>query len=294
MTETTRTWFRRAGTALAVLGVAWVAMRFQDYGAALAPASIAGAVWLCAAGLALVYAAADVLLALAWRALLQVQGTAAGRAWSIQTHGVSQLAKYLPGNVVHFVSRQLLGTSAGVPQAVLTRSSLYELAGLASAGLLLGLLALPLLAGGRFAWFTPAVGAALVLGALAAVRMAAGALPARVLASHLLFLLTASLIFTVLLDLIAPDTEAALSPPTVWGAYAAAWLAGFVTPGAPAGLGVREAILVMLLDGHAAERDLLPAVVLSRAVSVTGDTIYFGAAAWSSRRKRGERLSAGP
>ncbi len=285
MTEPTRTWFRRAGTALAVLGIVWVAMRFRRYGAALAPADVPGLVWACAAGLAFVYAAADVLLALAWRTLLQGQGTEAGLVWSIRTHGMSQLSKYLPGNVMHLASRQLLGASAGVPHAVLARSSLLELASLASAGLLLGLLALPLVEAGRFPRITPAAGAAAVVLALAAARTFAGARTARVLGCHLLFLLIASLSFTTLLVLLAPGSGGSLSWPAACGAYAAAWLAGFVTPGAPAGLGVREAVLVILLGGHAAEPDLLAAVVLGRAVTALGDTIFFGVA-WALRGAR--------
>lgn len=284
MNAAARTWSRRAGTALAVLGAAWVAMRFRRYGDALAPADLPGVVWACAAGLALVYAGADLVLALVWRALLRGLGTPAGLAWSIRTHGVSQLSKYLPGNVMHLASRQFLGASAGVPHAVLARSALLEIAGLASAGLLLGLLALPLLDGGRFHWLTPAAGAAIVLAALGAVRLAAGALAAQVLGGHLLFLLTASAVFAALLLLLAPGAARTLPWPAVCGAYAAAWLAGFVTPGAPAGLGVREAVLVLLLDGHAAEADLLPAVVLGRTVTALGDTIFFGAAAWIGRR----------
>ena len=289
MTPAARTWSRRAGTALAVLSIAYVAMRFRRYGDELVPADIPGVVWACTAGLALVYSAANVLLALAWRTLLHVQGTHAGVGWSIRTHGMSQLAKYLPGNVIHFVSRQLLGASAGVPQAVLTRSSLYELASLASAGLLLSLWALPLIDGSLFRWATPAAGAAIILLALAAVRATAGASIARVLASHLLFLFTASLVFATLLVLLAPGTDRTLAWPAACGAYTAAWLAGFVTPGAPAGLGVRELVLVFLLDDHAAEPDLLPAVVLSRVVTVLGDTFFFGAAAWAGRRAGPDR-----
>ena len=284
MNAATRTWSRRAGTALAVLGIAWVAMRFRRYGDALGPADVPAVVWACTAGLAVVYAGADVLLALAWRTLLQGQGTPAGLVWCLRTYGVSQLSKYLPGNVMHLASRQLLGASAGVPHAVLARSSLYELAGLASAGLLLSLLALPLVDGGRFSGVAPAAGAAIILLALAAVRTAAGPLTARVLGCHLLFLLTSSLAFTALLALLAPEAGRTLPWAAACGAYAAAWLAGFVTPGAPAGLGVREAFLVLLLGGHAAEPDLLPAVVLSRVVTALGDTLFFGVAAWMGRR----------
>ena len=286
MTPTARTWSRRAGTALAAVGIAWVAARLLRYRGELAPADIPGVVWACALGLAPAYAAANVLLALAWRALLHGQGTPADRVWSIRTYGVSQLSKYLPGNVMHLASRQLLGASAGVPHAVLARSSLLELAGLASAGLLLSLPALPLIDGGRFRWVTPEAGAAIVLLTLGAVRMTAGALTARILGRHLLFLLTASLIFTVLLVLLTPVADRTLPWTAACGAYAAAWLAGFVTPGAPAGLGVREAVLVLLLEDHAAEQHLLPAVVLSRVVSALGDTIFFGAAAWAGWRER--------
>ncbi|MCY4507405.1 MAG: hypothetical protein OXG35_10670 [Acidobacteria bacterium] len=285
MTATARTWSRRAGTALAVLGIAWVAMRFRRYGDALGPAAVPGVVWACAAGLAIVYAGADALLALAWRALLHTQGTPAGRAWSLQTYGVSQLSKYVPGNVMHLASRQLLGASAGVPHATLAGSSLYELVGLASAGLLLSLLALPLIDGSRFRWVTPAAGATIVLLALALVRMASGPLTARVLGYHLLFLLTASLTFATPLALLSPDAARTLPWAAACGAYAAAWLAGFLPPGAPAGLGVREAVLVLLLGGHAAEQDLLPAVVLSRVVTALGDTLFFGAAVWMGRRE---------
>ncbi len=204
---------------------------------------------------------------------------------------MSQISKYLPGNVMHLASRQLLGASAGVPHAVLARSSLLELAGLASAGLLLSLPALPLIDGGRFRWVTPAAGAAIVLLTLGAVRMTAGALTARILGRHLLFLLTASLIFTVLLVLLTPVADRTLPWTAACGTYAAAWLAGFVTPGAPAGLGVREAVLVLLLENHAAEQHLLPAVVLSRVVSALGDTIFFGAAAWAGWRERVGRPS---
>lgn len=276
-----RIWSRRAGTALAAIAAAYVAVRFLRGEGDAAPPGIPAVLWLCAAGLSVPYAGAHALLALAWRTLLEMQGAHADRTWCLRTYGVSQIAKYLPGNVGHFVSRQLLGASAGVPQAVLARSSLYEVAGLAAAGLLLGLPALPLIDDRLFRWAAPPAAAAIVLAVLAAVRLKAGARPAQVLAAHLLFLLAASFVFTTLFALTAPDPG--LSWPTVCGAYAAAWLAGFVTPGAPAGLGVRELVLVFLLDGRASEQDLLPAVVLSRAVTMLGDAVFFGAAAWTGR-----------
>lgn len=278
-----RIWASRAGTALAALAVAHMTLRFLRRDDVLAPADMPAVVWLCTAGLSLAYAAANTLPALAWRTLLEMQGTHANRAWSLRTYGLSQLARYLPGNVLHFVSRQLLGASAGVPQAVLARAALYELASLAAAGLLLSLPALSLV-GGISARAAAPVGAAAILAVLAAVRTKAGPRPARVLAAHLVFLLAASLVFTTLLALVAPGADRDLRWTTACGAYAAAWLAGFLAPGAPAGLGVREFTLVFLLDGRTSEPDLLAAVVLSRAVTLLGDTVFFGAAARAGRR----------
>lgn len=279
-----RLWSRRAGTALAALAAAYVAVRFLRGEGDAAPPGIPAVLWLCAAGLSVPYAGAHALLALAWRTLLEMQGTSAAAAWSMRTYGLSQLAKYLPGNVAHLASRQLLGASAGVPHAVLARSALYELAGLAAAGVLLSLPALPLIDGRLVRWAAPPAAAAVVLAALVAVRLKAGVRPARVLALHVIFLLTASLVFTSLLVLTVPDADRRLSWSAVGGAYTAAWLVGFVTPGAPAGLGVRELVLVFLLDGRAAEQDLLTAVVLSRAVTLLGDTLFFAAAACTGRR----------
>jgi uncharacterized membrane protein YbhN (UPF0104 family) len=58
-------------------------------------------------------------------------------------------------------------------------------------------------------------------------------------------------------------------------AYVVAWLIGLVTPGAPAGVGVRELILVFLLQGLVGESELLLTVVLGRVVTVTGDFLFF-------------------
>jgi uncharacterized membrane protein YbhN (UPF0104 family) len=71
--------------------------------------------------------------------------------------------------------------------------------------------------------------------------------------------------------------------PALWtiasGAYVVAWLAGLVTPGAPAGVGVREMVLIFLLGHAIPETELLPAVVVSRLVTVAGDVLFFAAAA---------------
>jgi len=50
-----------------------------------------------------------------------------------------------------------------------------------------------------------------------------------------------------------------------------------LTPGAPAGLGVREAILLVLLSDHVGDAKILLAAIVGRAITVLGDLLFYGA-----------------
>ena len=285
MNDAARKWSGRIGLALAACSVAFVAARFLQYREDLAVAHVPRVVWLAVPAFAALYAASSVLLASAWRDLLAALGHPARLRWCIGTYGLSQLAKYIPGNVFQFAGRQLIGASGGLPHGVLARSALHELFGLAAAGALISLWALPLVAGGPSWLSTPLVGAAPVVLALVTVHLVAGARLARVLGAHMLFLLAAAIVFFWLLGLLAPHPDQAAAWLPIWGAYTAAWLAGFATPGAPAGLGVRELALLFLLSGRVQEETLLVAVALARLITVLGDLLFFGAAAWAARTR---------
>jgi len=58
------------------------------------------------------------------------------------------------------------------------------------------------------------------------------------------------------------------------GLYLLAWLAGFITPGAPSGLGIREVVMVMFLEDFVSITVLTTAMVMHRVLTVLGD---FGA-----------------
>lgn len=64
----------------------------------------------------------------------------------------------------------------------------------------------------------------------------------------------------------------------VAGAVALSWLAGFILPGASAGLGVREATLFLLLSGSMGDATSLALAVLLRVATTLGDGVFFLAA----------------
>ena len=71
--------------------------------------------------------------------------------------------------------------------------------------------------------------------------------------------------------------------PMVIGLFLLAWLAGFLTPGAPSGLGVREIVMLMFMggilgDGTLNEGILLSAMFVHRIVAAAGDIAAYGVA----------------
>ncbi|MCL2188341.1 MAG: hypothetical protein FWC16_04675 [Defluviitaleaceae bacterium] len=77
---------------------------------------------------------------------------------------------------------------------------------------------------------------------------------------------------------------------TVMGLYMLSWVAGFLTPGAPSGLGVREVVMLMFMGGALNEGILISAMVMHRMLTVIGDLSAYGIAlAYAGAKKRLEQ-----
>jgi hypothetical protein len=59
------------------------------------------------------------------------------------------------------------------------------------------------------------------------------------------------------------------------GAFAGSWILGFVAPGAPAGLGIREAILSAWLSGSLPPAQIVLLVIALRIATTLGDLFNF-------------------
>ncbi|WP_196798344.1 hypothetical protein [Burkholderia territorii] len=274
-----RRWVHLVGSALGALGTIFVGMKLVEYSHQLSLESFSATMWSAVVLLSVCYGACGVLLALAWRHLLAHHGVKAPVTWTIRTYGVSQLAKYTPGNIFHLAGRQAISVAAGLPAWPVAKSIGSELAVIASTALSFALLAAPL------KW--PAVGTLVAAAAFAGLLVitawtigtAWSRQVARAVSLHAGFLLAAGLIFCALLAIASAHTTIDALREGFWlpvcGAYVVAWLAGLVTPGAPAGIGVREAVLYWLMHGIVGQADLITAIVLGRMVTVTGDLIFF-------------------
>lgn len=265
-----------AGTALAVAGVVFVIFRLNDYSEQLDFSHFNFFFWLIIAGLAIIYGSANIMLALAWWNILLHYGSKVQRRWAIRIYGLSQLAKYVPGNIIHLASRQAMGLAHGVSGWVLVKASVWELGLVSIAGALFFLLVLPQF----LSVFTTMSASVCFIGVLLAFVFGLSKFISHAIAKtfvwYALFFMLSCMIFIGLLMLLTDGSMSSIGQVLVIsGAFVVAWTVGLVTPGSPAGVGVRELVLLVLLKGLVNEVDLLLAVLLSRVITVCGDILFF-------------------
>lgn len=223
-------------------------------------------------GAPLLFAAADRALARAWTAIVDPDHHYPARDMArIYARGV--LMKYLPGSVFQYVSRQVEGARTGIEHKTLVKSAFSEVglhlvSSMTVAALCLAAARSPLLAG---------TAAVVVTGASLAAR--------RPLLTALAFQILAFGAFAAAAALIG---AAVLPAGTSLAHFAAlfllSWLAGFVVPVAPGGIGVREAALLALAGPGLPAAGLMAATLALRASSIAGDLGY-GLVTLGSRRK---------
>ncbi|MDW6091567.1 hypothetical protein SBX64_03220 [Vibrio rhizosphaerae] len=265
------------GATLAVIGIIFISIRLYSYWSELDFYRITLLDWLLIVALAIIYCIINVFLAFSWWHILCHLRGGGNRILSVKIYGMSQLAKYVPGNIFHLAGRQVLGMASGIKASTLAKSTVLELIFIAGAGAIFGFLVLPILflnfseVDGIFIFFT------LFILVLIALWQSQGKHLVYSFCYHVSFLTVSGAVFFALLSM-NDMNEQSISfhqAPIIIGAYVISWLGGLVTPGSPAGVGVRELILLFLLKNYIIETDLLMAIILARLVTVIGDLFFF-------------------
>jgi glycosyltransferase 2 family protein len=275
-----------AGSALALAGLFYIGHRLFELAPERLPLSprLLGGLLLAT----VVYAAAQLLLAQAWQRILSELGIRPSRAWVLVSYSDYQAAKYIPGNIANIIGRQVHGHRQGYPAGVIGWSTALELGGMVFCGAVFWLVMLlmrghgspvPALAAG-VACFG---GACLVLAWLKVPRVCTA------LALQMTFLLVsgglfAGLVWQVTGGLSIPGF---VSLVMLVSTFNAAWLMGMVTPGAPAGVGVRDGLLLAWASSVVPSEPLLIAILLSRMSTVLGDLLFWIAVRISKMKKLG-------
>lgn len=263
------------GGTLGLIGVIFVIMKLGSYAHEINLTRFNMEDGFLILFLSLLYGASNILLAQAWWYLLSFLGNKTTQTWAIKTYGISQLAKYVPGNIFHLAGRQAMGMAAGFKAGVLVKSTLWELGLLTVAGTLFSLLAVPLILPDVSKSTAIMAFIVLVIGCVRVMKRLLSSAVGSALLRQITFLAISGVIFIVATLIVTPKIIPSAIFIPLCGAYVVAWLAGLVTPGAPAGAGVREMVLLFLLDGLITPVDLLLVVVLGRIITILGDLFFF-------------------
>ncbi|WP_285731491.1 lysylphosphatidylglycerol synthase transmembrane domain-containing protein [Nocardiopsis sp. ATB16-24] len=236
---------------------------------------------------------------LAWRALLAGAGSPLPRRVAARVMFVGQLGKYLPGSVWAFVAQVELARDRSVPRSRGAAATLLAVAVTVAVGLTVAAVTLPLSsAEAARRWWWALASAPLLLAALhprvvgwgvrtaarpfARFREVAEAGPLKVsgraMAASVGWTLVAwiplGLHVWVLAWAVGADGPRSLGPAV--GAYALAWTLGLLVVFAPAGLGVREVVLVVALSPVLDAGAALVVAMLSRLVMTVADVGWAG------------------
>ena len=245
------------------------------------------------------------LLALAWRALLAGLGARRSLRETFGIVGITQFAKYVPGNVAQYIGRVGMSLTRGIPARPLAVSLILETLLVIAAAIAMCVGAGALSEVGRD--LLRAHGLQLGLIALLVIAAVAGLYALRRIAPWLLHRLAPK--YAPVLDdtLVPPRAVLARAfvmycityvgtgiglillarfllpsaPHDYWlliAVFALAWVVGFVTPGAPGGFGVREGLMLLMLAPVYTTAAASVLVIALRIATTLGDALTLGAA----------------
>jgi uncharacterized membrane protein YbhN (UPF0104 family) len=300
-------WLRWGLFALAVIVIAWAVVK--QWGTV--SASIADVGWgriAIATGLALLALAFNTL---SWRTVMASVGLDAPLREASGVFLVSQAGKYVPGAVWPVVAQAQFAREHGVTRSRAAVGSLVAMAVGVVMAAVVGAFALTffspgsiltywwalLLAAALAATLIPAVLTRLLTVALRVLRrdgdvpsIGGKALAVSAAWSALNWAALGAQAWVLLAALGGSDATYGLAA----GAFALAWLVGFVIVLAPAGLGARDGALVVLLGAVVTQPQALALAVLSRFAMTLADAIGLGLGglARRSRRVAQDRTSA--
>lgn len=214
----------------------------------------------------------------------------------------SQIGKYVPGNVAHHVGRLVLAKRQGWETNAILFSMLIETLWMVAIASIMALIALWSV-GSRVFGGLPQIPDWWVLAGLVGVAMLAPIVghrlfdraahwwaarkdiafqsvhmpPARTFWLISLLYVINYLVLGLVLQIIATQVFGAEHGDILLltGIFAVAWVVGFITPGAPAGFGVREVILVAALTPVYGHETAIGIAAVLRVVTLLGDGLAF-------------------
>lgn len=235
------------------------------------------------------------------------------RKEALRVYAKANLGKYMPGNVMHYVERNLFAGKLAMSQKKVAASSICEVATLVFTAFLMGIVfaypAIKNVVAGQAVLEKGLILGCVVVGILI-LAVAVFVLFNRnkcgqdrpfvwkkcgncklfvwtLLRCMLLYVavLTGLGIIFVLLYCYQGGQPSLGQAFSMIASYTAAWVVGFVVPGAPGGIGVRELALITLLENSIGRDVVVTLGVWHRLITVIGDLMAYVVAIWIGKSR---------
>lgn len=227
-------------------------------------------------------------------------GRKGNRKEAIRVYTKANTGKYLPGNVMHYIERNLFADKMGVGQAKIAASSVIEV------------ISFVLVAFTTAFFFSykqlilaihtvvSAVGNYMILiGIIAAICLIAGCIIVviifrkkvlDVIKDYKMSEFIVRLVFSmfgqaavlsilglifVLLYVYMGGTVSGTDVTAIVAGYIISWVLGFVVPGAPGGIGIRELVLTLLVGAIVGQELVLTIALIHRLITIIGDFLAY-------------------
>ena len=297
------------GTLLMIIALVFLWRSLSEYGMDFSllgsPVILGGLIFV-----AIVEALGIILASVNYHAIIKnVSGIKANRVFSMLAYTISNLYKYIPGGVMYVVGRNRIAVETdGLSHSKVAFATVVE-----GVSIILGaILISAIFSFNSLFTFTNnleifnEIIIAVVLIILLLLVLAlyfkqklepifarfwstVEILKPRIVAKRMCFALVLMFVwglsFAVTIYLLGQPMTVSLTF-TLIGLYLLAWLVGFLTPGAPSGFGIREAIMLMFISGMVYESILLSAMIVHRVIAITADIIAYVFCLGLSRFKR--------
>lgn len=238
------------------------------------------------------------IMALAWHRILEyLAGEKIEYRSVYRIYTKANLGKYLPGNVMHYVERNIFAVQFGIEQAKIALSSLLEIVGQAAAACFLSvILSFGVLIGIIQKLFSrnvivilmvlilfPLIAFIICIKKISKLQMLFIKLKKisfwkMFIVNLFLYMLALALLGMVMLMFVWALGNIPFQindVKTTMSAYIVAWFLGFIVPGAPGGIGVREFVFSFMTEETSIREIVLLAAVVHRIITVFGDIISY-------------------
>lgn len=219
------------------------------------------------------------------------------RKEAVCVYAKANIGKYLPGNVMHYVERNLFADKMGISQKKLAISTVMEVFSLVTVSLVIAVAfsfnqlqqALHQVLGENYGMIILAVILAAIVVVVVAVILFRKKL-LEILKEYSIAEFVKTFLKNMVWYALVLGTLGAImivlycymggqftleSAKLIISGYIIAWVLGFIVPGAPGGIGVRELVITLLLSSVVGESLIVTLSVTHRLITIVGDFLAY-------------------